>query len=120
MVDSALKIIRNRKYLLILIATCLIMHFCALADLLLQANVSMNLINIFMIIISLIPLGIIAFSASMRQLDNSCHLVRFAIPLRFVESSAGGIHDVMHDGDWGAWLLSSWAKVWRLPLWWRE
>ena len=49
MVDSALKIIRNRKYLLILIATCLIMHFCALADLLLQANVSMNLINIFMI-----------------------------------------------------------------------
>lgn len=37
------------------------MHFCALADLLLQANVSMNLINIFMIIISLIPLGIIAF-----------------------------------------------------------
>lgn len=60
------------------------------------------------------------FSASMRQLDNSCHLVRFAIPLRFVESSAGGIHDVMHDGDWGAWLLSSWAKVWRLPLWWRE
>lgn len=47
MVDSALKIIRNRKYLLILIATCLIMHFCALADLLLQANVSMNLINIY-------------------------------------------------------------------------
>ena len=61
MVDSALKIIRNRKYLLILIATCLIMHCCALADLLLQANVSMNLINIFLIIISLIPLGIIAF-----------------------------------------------------------
>ena len=47
MVDSALKIIRNRKYLLILIATCLIMHCCALADLLLQANVSMNLINIY-------------------------------------------------------------------------
>lgn len=61
MVDSALKIIRNRKYLLILIATCLIMHCCALADLLLQANVNMNLINIFLIIISLIPLGIIAF-----------------------------------------------------------
>lgn len=120
MVDSALKIIRNRKYLLILIATCLIMHCCALADLLLQANVSMNLINIFLMIISLIPLGIVAFLPRCGSWIILAIWCVSLFPLRFVESSAGGIHDVMHDGDWGAWLLLSWAKVWRLPLWWRE